>query len=150
KTVPDVCTYDAASLPLPVPPLDPALTCTPDPKRHVECEAQVDLRIPIKLGPRTMLYDVAFTGIGAFSEEALAKAAALRLGDPVNTLKLDDARRRIIDLYREEGYAYADVKYTLDSSVDHTRARARFEITEGERVIVRDIVIRGNNDTHEG
>jgi len=145
----DVCTYDATNLPLPVPPIDPALSCTPDPLHGVECEPRIELRIPIKLGPRTTLYDVSFTGVRSFSEERVAAAANVGLGDPVNTLRLDDARRRILDMYREEGYAYADVKYALEPSRDHTRARARFEITEGDQVTVREIVIRGNRLTNE-
>ncbi len=144
----DVCTYDASNLPLPVGRLDPELSCTPDPLRGVECEPRLELRIPVKLGPRTTLYDVAFTGARAFSEQRLADAAKAGLGDPVNTLRLDDARRRILDLYKEEGYAYVDVKYALEPSIDNTRARVRFEILEGVQVIVRDIVVVGNRITH--
>ena len=144
----DVCTYDATNLPLPVAPLDSSLGCVPDPLRGVECEPRLELRIPVKLGPRTTLYDVAFTGARAFSEQQLADAAKAGLGDPVNTLRLDDARRRIIDLYKEEGYAYVDVRYTLEPSVDNTRARARFEVLEGVQVIVKDILVVGNRITH--
>ncbi len=147
---PDVCTYDASSLPLPVEPLDAQLTCVPDPLHGVECEPRIELRIPVKLGPRTTLWDVAFAGVTAFSEQQVADAAKAGLGDPVNTLRLDDARRRLIDLYKEEGYVYVDVKYTLEPSADNTRARARFEIIEGLQVIVRDIVVVGNRITHTG
>ncbi len=143
------CSYDANNLPLPIPPLDPALSCVPDPLHGVECEPRLALSIPVKLGPRTTLYDLSFQGVRALSEARLASAAKLTLGDPANTLKLDEARRRILELYKEEGYAYADVKYTLDSSVDNTRARARFEVAEGEQVIVKDIVILGNSLTNE-
>jgi outer membrane protein insertion porin family len=143
------CKYDATSLPLPVPPLDAAYTCTPDPARGVECEPRVSLRIPIKLGPRTTLYDMTFEGAHAIPETKLAREAALVLGEAANTLKIEDARRRMIEAYKEEGYAYVGIKYTLESSVDHTRARVRFDISEGERVIVRQIVVRGNEITHD-
>ncbi len=143
----DACTYDATGLPLPVQPGDPALSCTPDPAHGVECEPFAQLRIPIKLGPRSMLYDLSFSGARSLSQKALADAAGLTLGDPVNTIKLDEARRHIADAYKEEGFAYVDVKYSLDQSLDHTRARARFDIVEGDRVIVRGIVVRGNERT---
>jgi outer membrane protein assembly factor BamA len=143
----DACTYDATNLPLPVPPIDPALSCTPDPAHGIACEPRLSLRIPIKLGPRTILYDLAFYGARSIPEKTLATAAALTLGDPANALKLEEARRRVVDAYKEEGFAYVDVKYTLDASLDHTRARARFDIVEGKRVIVRQIVIRGNERT---
>jgi outer membrane protein insertion porin family len=146
---PDECTYDTTNLPLPVAPLDPSFTCTPDPARGIECEAHVSLRIPVKLGPRTVLYDLTFTGVHALTEALLVRDADLSLGEPANTLKLEDARRKILERYKEEGYAFVDVKYTLEASVDHTRARARFDVVEGEQVLVRDILIRGNTRTSD-
>ncbi len=143
----DACTYDATNLPLPVPPIDPAISCTPDPGHGLFCEPRLSLRIPIKLGPQSILYDLAFYGARSIAEKALATAAALTLGEPANALKLDEARRRIADAYKEDGFAYVDVKYTLDASLDHTRARARFDIIEGKRVMVRQIIIRGNDRT---
>jgi outer membrane protein assembly factor BamA len=147
---PELCTYDATNLPLPIAALDPAFTCVPDPTHGVECETRMSLRIPIKLGPRTTLYDLLFTGVRALTEPQVARAADLLVGDPASALKLEEARRHILDLYKEEGYAFADVKYGLEESLDHTRARARFEITEGEQVIVRQIVIQGNEITRDG
>ena len=143
------CTYDAAGLPLPVAPLDPALTCRPDPAHGVECAPQVQVRIPVKLGPRTQLWDVAFTGLRSASEKDVAEAAQVPVGEYVSTTKLDDARRRIVDWYKELGYAYVDVKYALEPSLDNTRARVRFDVVEGDQVIVSDIVIHGLIDTRE-
>ncbi len=146
---PDACTYDTTNLPLPVAPLDPTLTCVPDPAHGVECESRVSLRIPVKLGPRTILYDMGFTGVHALTEVRLAKTAELTLGEPVNTLKLEDARRKLQELYKEEGYVYVDVKYATEESVDHTRARVRFDVVEGDQVIVSEIRIRGNLHTND-
>ncbi len=143
------CTYDPTNLPLPAAPLDPQLTCVPDRARGATCEPTVSLYIPIELGPRSILYDLAFTGARSIPEKALGAAADLTLGEPANTLKLEAARRHIVDAYKEEGFAYVDVKYTLDTSLDHTRARARFDIIEGQRVRVKEIVLRGNTNTSE-
>lgn len=145
----DVCTYDASGLPLPVPPLEEDLSCVPDAARQITCESRVWLRIPVKLGPRTQLYDMVFSGVKALSPEALAKAADLKLGGYVSTVKIEEARRRVTDAYREEGYAFADVKYVLEQSPDRTRARVRFVVAEGEQVLVRQIVIRGNEYTKD-
>jgi outer membrane protein insertion porin family len=143
----EVCTYDAQGLPLAAEPLDPALTCRPDPAHGVECAPKVQLVIPIELGPRTTLWDVAFTGLKDKSEADVADAAQLALGEPVSTTKLDDARRRIVDWYKELGYFYVDVKYTLEPSLDDTRARVRFDVTEGQQVFVKDVVIHGLDAT---
>jgi outer membrane protein assembly factor BamA len=144
---PDVCPYDASNLPLPSPPLDAGDTCTPDPVKGIECDPHVFLKIPVKLGPRTTLYDLSFRGVRSIPTQTLADGSGLTLGDPVNTVKLDEARRNVLDAYKEEGFAFADVRYTLESSPDHTRARAHFDITEGEKVIVKNIVVRGNTRT---
>jgi outer membrane protein insertion porin family len=141
---PDVCTYDATGLPLPVPPLEPGSSCVPDVARGITCESRVWLRIPVKLGPRTQLWDIAFTGTHALPPTFLASAADVKLGSWVNTVKIEEARRRVADAYKEEGYAFVDVKYALEQSPDRTRARVRFLVVEGEQVFVRQIVIRGN------
>jgi outer membrane protein insertion porin family len=146
----DVCAYDASGLPAPLPPRDSSLTCRPDPARGVACAAGIQIVIPIRLGPRTWLWDVAFTGVKSVSETAVADAAHVPLGEAVNTAKLEDARRRIVDWYKELGYYYVDVKYALEPSPDNTRARVRFDVTEGDQVIVRDIILRGLEHTHEG
>jgi outer membrane protein assembly factor BamA len=144
-----VCTYDASGVPLPTEPLDPALVCRPDPARGVECAPEVQVVIPIKLGPRTLLWDVAFTGVRSVSEKMVAEAAQVPLGEYASTAKLDEARRRIVDWYKELGYAYADVKYVLEPSLDNTRARVRFDVSEGDQVYVSAIVVRGLRHTRE-
>jgi outer membrane protein assembly factor BamA len=145
----EACTYDPAGLPLPAGPIDPAMSCRADPAHGIECAPEVQVRIPVKLGPRTQLWDVAFTGLRAASEKDVAEAAEVPVGEFVSTTKLDDARRRIVDWYKELGYAYVDVKYTLEPSLDNTRARVRFDVSEGDQVIVSDIVIHGLTSTRE-
>lgn len=145
----NACAYDPSGLPLPVQPLDPALSCVPDPSRGVTCESNVALRLPIKLGPRVTLYDLRLRGAHYLTEEKLANEAGIDLGRPVSTRDIDDARRRVQDAYKEEGFAYADVNVTLDESPDHTRARATLDVQEGEQVIVKSIVIQGNDLTSE-
>ncbi len=146
----EVCEYDAAGLPASSPSIDPSFTCRPDPAHGIECAPTMELVIPVKLGPRTQLWDVSFTGVKAMSESEVAAAAKVPLGEPVSSLKLDDARRRIIDWYKERGYYYVDVKSALEPSADNTRSRVRFDVTEGDQVVVRAIVLRGLENTREG
>jgi outer membrane protein assembly factor BamA len=148
RVPPDACTYDDTHLPLPLPPFDPQLSCTPDRARGISCEPRLWLRIPVKLGPRTKLYDLSFAGAHSIEERRLAAAGEIELGQPANVQKLEEARRRIVDAYKEEGFAYVDVRYTLEESLDHTRARANFIVNEGDRVMVGGIVIRGNEVTN--
>jgi outer membrane protein assembly factor BamA len=143
------CRYDAVGLPLEEPPVDAALTCRPDPARGIRCEPEAVLHLPIKLGPRTILYDASFDGNRVLIEKDLADAAALELGKPVSQLEIEKARRRLVDLYAEEGFAFAEVDVALDLSPDHTRGRARFVIGEREMVRVSRIEVRGARNTSE-
>lgn len=141
------CDTDALGLPLPEPEMPP--TCRPDPVKHVECSSEITLRIPMHLGPQTVLYDVAFEGSRILAERELAGIAALDLGGPLSSVDLEAARRRVLDAYKDRGYAYAEVRTAIEPSPDRTRARARFSITERDRVTVGGFVVRGATRTSE-
>ncbi|WP_437336585.1 POTRA domain-containing protein [Sorangium sp. So ce394] len=163
------CRTDALGLPLPEPPVPAALTCRPDPARHIACAPEVTLRIPVHPGPQTRLYDLAFEGNKGFcgqpglserdrdfcaderpfSERWLSEVADLKVGQPLSTLDLDAARLRILDAYRDLGYAFAEVRTAIEPSPDRTRARARFIVSERDRVMVTGIVVKGAVRTDE-
>jgi outer membrane protein insertion porin family len=143
------CRYDAIGLPLEEAPVDPTLSCMPDPKRGLKCEPSLVLHLPIKLGPRATLFDLGFEGNRAIVEKDLQKVADLPLGNPVSQVEIEKARRRVLDEYSERGFAFAEVETALDLSLDHTRARARFIISEREQVRVSRIVVHGAERTSE-
>lgn len=146
---PTACRYDAIGLPLEEAPVDPSLSCVPDPKRGVKCEPSLVLHLPIKLGPRATLYDLGFEGNRVIVEKELQAIADLPLGSAVSQVEIEKARRRVLDEYAERGFAFAEVETALDLSLDHTRARVRFIVSEREPVRVSRIVVRGANRTKE-
>src|SRR6478735_3867304 len=143
------CRYDAIGLPLEEAPVDPSLSCVPDPKRGVKCEPSLVLHVPIKLGPRATLYDLGFEGNRVIVEKELQAIADLPLGTAVSQVEIEKARRRVLDQYAERGFAFAEAETALDLSLDHTRARARFIISEREPVHISRIVVRGASRTKE-
>jgi outer membrane protein assembly factor BamA len=145
----DACRYDELGLPLELPPPDSALGCVPDPRRGKHCSNEASLYLPIRLGPRTYLYDVSFQGNSALVERRLFEASELSLNVPLSQAELDRARRRILDAYAEDGFAFADAEVELDLSPDHTRGRARFVVSEREQVRVSRVVIKGADATSE-
>ena len=143
------CRYDSIGLPLEEAAVDPSLACVPDAKRGVKCEPSLVLHLPIKLGPRATLYDLGFEGNHAIVEKELERIADLQLGTPVSQVEIEKARRRVLDEYAERGFAFAEVETALDLSLDHTRARARFIVSEREQVRVSRIVVHGAERTSE-
>ena len=138
------CHLDLEGLPQPLPPPDARLGCTPDPAKGVVCAPYLALRIPIRLGPQSTLYDASFVGVRAFTTRELAKTVALEMGQAASSAKLDEARRRVVDAYQRRGYAFAEATYTLSLSQDRSRAHVRFRVNEQPQVFVAAIKIRGN------
>jgi outer membrane protein insertion porin family len=122
-------------------------SCVPDPEHGRSCEPEVELVIPVVLGPRAQLWDLGFEGNRALIESELHEVTGLELGGPVSQLALEEARRRIVERYAEEGHVFAGVEVDLELSPDGTRAKARFVISEREPVRVRDVVVRGAHFT---
>lgn len=143
------CAKDPLGLPIAEPPVPDSAVCVPDAARGVECSPEVTLRIPIHLGPRTALYDVAFEGNKTLTARELGALAALEPGGPLSQLALDQAKVRILDEYKRRGHAFAEVRTTVEPSPDRTRARARFIVIERDVVIVSGIELRGATRTAE-
>ncbi len=141
------CLTDPLGLPVPEPPVPPSFTCQPRSSPSASCSQELTLRIPVALGPRTTLYDLAFDGNRTFSGAELGKIAELPLGVPLSSVELEAARLRLLDEYRVRGFAYADVRADTEPSPDRTRARVRFYVTERERVTVSDFVVKGATRT---
>lgn len=122
-------------------------SCLPDAARGKTCEPEVELSIPVVLGPRAQLWDIGFEGNRTLVEAELHEVTGIELGGPVSQLELEEARRRVVERYAEEGYVFAGVEVDLELSPDRTRAKAKFIISEREPVRVRDVVVRGAHFT---
>lgn len=146
---PQTSCYDPQGLPAADEGAPKELACQPDPAAGIRCEPEVVLHIPVRRGPQTELYDITFEGNRQQTERRLEEVAELELGEPVSQVALEAARRRLLDEYAEEGFAFAEVDVVLDISPDGTRARARFIISERERVIVSDVRVRGAVRTND-
>jgi outer membrane protein assembly factor BamA len=149
KRPPFACHYDAIGLPAEEPPIDPSFTCTEDLAHGVYCEPDVVLSIPIKLGPRSFIRAVQMDGNLALSNEELLRAAELQIGAPLSQIEVDRARRRLLDRYAEEGFAFADIEASLELSPDHRQATVVFVVSERKQVKVSRIVVRGARITSE-
>lgn len=147
KLPPPRCSTNALGLPLPEPKLPPSHYCTPDRSRSIRCAPEVEVILPIQLGPQTRLYDVSFDGNKTISANKLLELSKLRLGGNFSSLELDAARQRIQDAYRDAGYAYATVRAEPRYSPDRTRARARFSINEHRPVTIQDYRVVGATRT---
>lgn len=141
------CAVDAQGLPLPEPPAPAELGCVPSRERGLRCAPEVVLRIPMHLGPQTSLYDLRFEGSESLSEKELFQIAALELGKALSLVSVEEAKARIVEALQDRGYAYAEVRTSVEPSGDRSRARVRFSIQERDRVYIDDIEVEGASRT---
>lgn len=124
-------------------------TCRPDPTRGVRCEPEAVLVLPVRPGPQAVLYDVSFEGNRALTESELLAESGLVVGEAASTVAIEAARRRLLDRYAEDAFAFAEVDAELELSPDGTRAHVRFSISERDPTRVSQIVVKGARRTRE-
>ncbi|MFZ5891006.1 MAG: POTRA domain-containing protein [Myxococcota bacterium] len=145
---PIACRYDGIGLPQEEPELI-SNACVADLARGVRCEPEMVLSIPIKLGPRSFIQAIQIDGNLSLSDEDLLGTAELKVGAPVSQVEIERARRRLLDRYAEEGFAFAEIEASLEFSPDHRQARVVFSVSERKRVTVSRIAVNGAHLTSE-
>ncbi|MDH5674014.1 MAG: BamA/TamA family outer membrane protein [Myxococcales bacterium] len=106
--------------------------------------------IPVTEGPRTLIYRVRLRGTRALGQRELLGHAGLVRGEPFSYLGLEEARRRIVETYRERGYFFVKAEPTVRFSRDRTRAEVDVQIVERYPVHVDRVDIRGAERTDPG
>jgi outer membrane protein insertion porin family len=119
----------------------------PDLERIGEDRAAV--LIAVVEGPRTLLHEVSLSGAEALSTRELLTAAELRSDQPFSYVALEQARRRMLDAYREHGYVFAKVDASVRFSSDRTRAKVELQVVESFPVYIERILIQGAERTSE-
>ncbi len=148
-----LCLFDANRLPLPPPLLEKKSACIADPSKGQECAPGLSVVLPINPGPRSYLWDIVFDGTKGIAPAALlapkVAGSLLRMGGALSLKDTEAARKAIVEFYRDEGYAFVNVRVTFEYSADKSRARIRFLISEGEQVVIDKIYIEGEKRTLE-
>ncbi len=108
---------------------------------------EITVEIPIVEGPRTMLHSLKFVGLEQAMGRELAQVSGLERGQPFSEIGLEQARIRIADHYREQGFFFARVDSVTRFSDDRLRAEVIFEVVEGFVAHIADVEVRGNDFT---
>ncbi len=104
-------------------------------------------------GPRTYIEQLGVRGNTILTSDEIQKLLPIKTTDP---LVADDVRRnsdRILNAYNARGYAVAEVTAEiadLGSVEKQDRVRLIFNINEGNRVRIREVITRGVKNTDVG
>lgn len=99
--------------------------------------------IPIEEGPRTLVYDVSVEGNQEITSAELLALTELERGAPFSRLAVEEARARMAEHYREEGYLFARVDAAPHLSADASRAEVVFEVVERFQVRIGGVRVEG-------
>jgi len=106
----------------------------------VRVDDQVVLTVRIIEKPQVAA--VVFEGNSEFKDKDLREALTFAEGDPLDLYEVQSGQEAIERLYREKGYAYAQVEF--DETVLREEQRVVYRIVENQRVRVRKIRYVGN------
>ncbi len=101
------------------------------------------LLLLIKVKERPLLEKWAVRGVTKLSEGEVKGRVRLTEGRPIDRNALEQSRAAIDSLYKHAGYYAARVK-TLELPQANGRVRVVFDVDEGERVAVSQVVVEGN------
>jgi len=101
----------------------------------------------IKEGPRAQITSLKWAGVAESRVPEAEKAAAIQTPAPYVAADVNDARIRIEDGYRRQGFNDAEVEIEPAIASDDTVALT-FTVTEGTQQILQSVEIAGNEVTN--
>lgn len=106
------------------------------------------LEIEINEGPRAQITSIKWAGAADARVPQLEKAAALKTPTPYINDDINEARRRVEDHYRHQGFNNAEVELQPLIAPDDTVALT-FSVIEGPQQVLDSVEITGNDITNK-
>jgi outer membrane protein insertion porin family len=91
-----------------------------------------------------LITTVKFKGLDDLSEKDLDEVVDVKKGQFLSEEILDEQAREIQRFYRHKGYHFAEVDYRLDPNKVRKGYDVTFDVVEGPKVTVNDLVFVGN------
>jgi len=88
-----------------------------------------------------LLADVQVVGNKNLTDQKILGQVLLEAGDPADPYLIDRARKRIVEMYKEEGYFLADV--TADEQTLTENSVLIFRVREGARPKIKKLIFEG-------
>ncbi len=101
------------------------------------------LLLLIRVKERPLLEKWAVRGVAKVSEGEVRGRVKVTQGRPLDRNAVEQSRAAIDSLYKHDGYYRAQVK-TLELAQDNGQVRVVFDVNEGQRVAISQVVVEGN------
>ncbi len=101
------------------------------------------LPLTVDAGDIFVISDVSFSGSGGLDID-MRGVAGVDPGEPYAPAAIEEARQRLVAVYRREGFAAAAVAARPVVNETRPEVAVAFDVTEGPRQVVNEIAITGN------
>lgn len=101
------------------------------------------VRVVVTITGRGAIGDIHFMGNTVFDADKLSREIKVKVGDPVDEIKLAAAQTDVREMYEKKGYADVVVSYESTPSSREGFTSVVFKIDEGARGLIHDIRFEG-------
>jgi outer membrane protein insertion porin family len=112
-------------------------------------ENQMAVTVSVAEGPQWLVDHLTVSGVEALSKDSLTAGFAAIEGQPFSEVNLANDRNVVLTKYFENGFPSAVFKASWQESDKPHHVNVRYEVTEGPRQYVRDVLTSGNHTTRD-
>lgn len=104
------------------------------------------LKVIVKVTERPIIEKINFAGIERITmkQEKLKQQLKSRESQYLDYPSLSEDVRTLKKMYEKMGYSQADVSYKVDLVPETNKATVNFSVSEGRKLRIKDIIVKGN------
>ena len=102
------------------------------------------VKVVVVVVTKRTVSELLITGAGRIKESKLREDLTTKPGESLSESALEGDRQKILEKYRKKGFSDIDVSYRTDGDEKKTTVRVIFEITEGAKTKIDDVLFEGN------
>jgi outer membrane protein insertion porin family len=100
------------------------------------------IHLRVTEGEQTLIGNITLTGNRHLEDNLLKTALTIKVGKPLNTLKVSDDQYNLYALYADRGFVFASIMHQIEG--EDGEATVRYVIEEGEPAAIGTIEVRDN------
>jgi outer membrane protein insertion porin family len=112
-------------------------------------KGNVSVTVNINEGPQWLVDKLSITGTHEVTSEELTSRVASAPGQPFAEVNLASDRNAVLTWYYEHGFPAASFKASWQPSGEPNHVDVLYQVTEGSRQYVREVITSGNHTTRQ-
>ena len=103
------------------------------------------VKVIVVVQPKAQVTEVVLNGVTKFKPSRVRKEISAKTGDALSESSLAADKQKIADYYANKGFGEAVVSYRVEQNEKAGTARVIFEVNEGGKLAIKELVFDGNS-----